>query len=119
MKVQPALQILPSDINMPIRPNQTEPAPEPEPGLEKTYTGIEVIADSVTPTLHNPPHIAGEKNWRKRKITDQTEGTEAEKSKVKAKPRKSAAKEKIVGEDEKGEGSPVKKKGRKSVGVSK
>ena len=121
MKVQPALQILPSDIQMPIRPKETdtETAPVPEPGLEKTYTGTEVVTDAITPTVHNPPHIPGEKNWRKRKTVDPSESTEGEKSKVKARPRKSAGKDKTVGEDEKGESSPVKKKGRKSGGVSK
>jgi hypothetical protein len=60
--------------------------------------------------------MPGEKG-RKRKITDQSEVVESEKSKAKAKPRKSAVKEE---EDQKVEGgSPAKKKGRKSTGGSK
>lgn len=105
MKVQPGLQIHPADISMPTRPTRLD---DPE------YNGIEVITNPEIPRLHDPPHIPGEKNGRKRKITDQSESTEgSEKVKVKAKPRKSAVK--VTWDEKSVEGaSPAKKKGRKS-----
>jgi len=112
MKVQPGLQIHPADIPMPTRPTRLE-------GDGEQYNGIEVVSNSEIPKLHDPPHIPGEKNGRKRKITDQGESTEGEKVKAKPKPRKSAAKAGV--EDVSVDGaSPAKKKGRKSgAGVSK
>ena len=105
MKVQPSLQINPADLSMPTRPTRLD---------NDGYTGIEVIQNAEIPRLHDPPHIPGEKNGRKRKITDQSESTEgSEKVKAKAKPRKSATK--VAGEERSVDGaSPAKKKGRKS-----
>jgi hypothetical protein len=110
MKVQPGLQIHPADLNMPTRPTRLNEEGE-------GYNGIEIMTTTEIPRLHDPPHIAGEKNGRKRKITDQSDSTDAgEKVKVKAKPRKSAVK--IVGEENSvDEASPAKKKGRKSGGA--
>lgn len=93
---------------MPIRP------PRGDEG--QGYNGTEIVSNAETPRLHDPPHIPGEKNGRKRKITDQSESTEGEKVKVKAKPRKSAAKA-TADTQSVDEASPVKKKGRKSGGA--
>jgi hypothetical protein len=105
MKAQPSLQIYPADLSMPTRPSRLD---------NDGYTGVEVIQNAEIPRLHDPPHIPGEKNGRKRKITDQSESTEgSEKVKAKAKPRKSAVK--VAGEEKSVDGaSPAKKKGRKS-----
>ena len=111
MKVQTSLQIRPADLSLPTRPTRLD---------NDGYTGVEVVHNAEIPRLHDPPHIPGEKNGRKRKITDQSESTEgSEKVKAKAKPRKSAAK--VVGEEKSVDvASPAKKKGRKSdVGVKK
>jgi hypothetical protein len=121
LKVQPSARIKPSDITMPIR--------EEDPEAPKRYTGIELDTNAEEAKILDPPPLPN--SGKKRKPTEQSEngadkengkdkekGEKKEKGKSGGKGDKAKGAAKVGGNDGKTmDGSPAKKKSRKSAGA--